>query len=98
MEVMSEAETHLSNGIFEDDGDGFGDDDISTKSETQQHLSYSERLDEQKRQVQQLIGKEARIEYGQKKRIKDFVELAVVDDQDISDDSKFRKDHDMIRI
>ena len=98
MEGMAEAGTPLSNGIFVDDGDGIGDDEILTELETRQHLSYSERLDEQKRQVQQLIGKEVRIEYGRKKRVRDFVEWTVVDDQDISEDSKFQKDHEMIGI
>ena len=39
-----------------------------------------------------------RIEYGRKKRIRDFVEWTVVDDQDISNDSKFQKEHNTIGI
>ena len=61
MAVIHDSEVALPNGIFEDDGDGFGDGNNSTKSNSAQHLSYSERLEEQKRQVQKLIGTEVKI-------------------------------------
>ena len=61
LEVIQDAERHLPNGMFEDYGDGFGEDDNSTESETGQHLSYSERLDEQKRQVKELIDTEVKL-------------------------------------
>ncbi len=98
METIYKAGTPLPNGMFVDDGDVFGDNENSTESETQQRLSYSEILDELKRQVQQLIEKEVRIEHGQRKRIRNFVEWTVVDDQDISDDFKFQKGHNTIEI
>ena len=98
METIYKAGTPLPNGMFVDDGDVFGDNENSTESETQQRLSYSEILDELKRQVQQLIEKEVRIEHGQRKRIRNFVEWAVEDGQDISDDFKFQKGHNTIEI
>ena len=82
IDIIQDAATPLPNGIFEDDGDGdgFGDDNNSTKSETRQYQPYSERLDEMKRQVKELIGLEVKIECCQKKGIRDFVKWTVIDD------------------
>ena len=98
MAVIHDSEVALPNGIFEDDGDGFGDGNNSTESNSAQHLSYSERLEEQKRQVQKLIGTEVKIEYGRKKQIRDSVQWTVVDDLQQFQDSEFKREHETVGI
>ena len=95
MAVIQESEVTPPNGIFEDDRDGFDedDDDSSSQIDTGQHLSYSEKLEEQKRQVEQIIGTEVKIECGWKKAIRDFVQLTVVDDLQQFQDSEFKREY-----
>ena len=70
MAVIEEEMFPQQNGIliFEDDGGGFSDDDNSTKRDNGQYLSYSERLEELKRRVEEVNMTEVKIEYSQREK------------------------------